>query len=330
MTWVGHSLASRLQLKLSLFDIVGLPLLPPAVLAGLMAESTAEGGDVTAIQAAVDLQNDPSRRMELCHTRQQRSRPFDRTVVAVSFYLGWMYRIDSASLAVTAVAGVDPLPGLSNYAVAGYGGMVFIAGGEDDNEYFDAVRCFDPRLPYWSDLPPLPSARVYACAAVLDGCLFVCGGYGGGQLARVDKLCLRDQVWTTAAPLPSGLSGAMAVVQNGQLYVIGGYTGGGYTDEILRYDGIGDTWAVVAALSGVRARCCVAADDDRGIFVVGGCGFGGVSTVVERLDTHTLQVALPFLKKSRRRCAEAHPPPTQNTRSASVCTRLRSIFLCLH
>ena len=117
-------------------------------------------------------------------------------------------------------------------------------------------------------------------------------------MARVEKLCLRDQVWTTAAPLPSGRTYASAVVQNGQLYVIGGYTEDAPTDEILRYDGIGDTWAVVAALSQRRYKCGVAPDDDGGIFVVG--GYGRSLTVVERFDTRTLQVALlPPLPKGR-------------------------------
>ena len=90
------------------------------------------------------------------------------------------------------------------------------------------------------------------------------------------------------------------MVQDGQLYVIGGGSDHGRTDEILRYDGIGDTWAVVAALSQRRYNCGVAVDGDGGIFVVGGVRSGGGLTVVERFDTRTLQVALlPPLPQGR-------------------------------
>ncbi len=39
-----------------------------------------------------------------------------------------------------------------------------------------AVGCVEQKVPYWSDLTQLSLARHAACAAVWDGCLFVCGG----------------------------------------------------------------------------------------------------------------------------------------------------------
>ncbi len=133
MAWLHHSPAPRLPFTASLLDSVCLALLPLAVLVRLMAESTAEGGDVTAIQAAMDLQNDPSRPMEL-----------DQTVVAVDCNNGAIYRVDTTSVAVTAVAGVAPLPGLQGY-------------GEDKLSLQDQV---------WTPVAPLPSGRQYARAVV--------------------------------------------------------------------------------------------------------------------------------------------------------------------
>ncbi len=106
--------------------------------------------------------------------------------------------------------------------MATYGGLVIIAGGLSAGEVTADVCCIDPERPYWSDLTPLPSARHGACAAVLDGCLFVCGGTNedNDDDAGVGRFSYHTQIWTPVAPLPSGRSFARAVVQGGLLYVI--------------------------------------------------------------------------------------------------------------
>ena len=299
MAWVQHSPASRLSLRPSLYEAVCLPLLPSALLAGLQASAATGGG--SAIEAAVDLQQDRSRRMELCRMRHERSRRGDKVAVVVSFIYRRIYQVDPTSLTASAVVGAEPLNG-TDYAVATYGGLVVTAGGSENGAWTAAVRCFDPKLPYWSELPPLPGARYAACAAVLDGCLFVCGGYNANhQLeARVDRFSFLHQVWSPVAPLPSPRWDARAVVQDGQLYVIGGHRNDGNVNEIVCYDAVTDTWAVVGTLSQARNTCGVAVDSNGGIFVVGGHSSQGFSNVVERSDTRSRQLSvLPPLPQGR-------------------------------
>ena len=220
--------------------------------------------------------------------------------VAVTSMGGRLSVLDKTGLTFSAVVGAEPLDG-HGYAAATYGGMIIIAGGRVQGQHVAAVRWIDPKLPYWSDLPPLSLARTDACAAVVGDCLFVCGGWSDNGLeARVDKCNLHTQLVTQAAPLPSARCFARAVVQDGQLYVIGGLRDGGSVDEILRYDAIGDTWTVVGALRQARASSRVAVDGDGGIFVVGGYGSGDYSTVVERSDARSLQLSvLPPLPQGR-------------------------------
>ncbi len=101
------------------------------------------------------------------------------------------------------MVGAEPL-GCGGYAAAPYGGMIIIAGGWDSQGAFvAAVRCIDPKLPYWSDLTPLSLARDYARAVVVGDCLLVCGGRSeNGFEARVDNCNVHTQLVTQAAPLP--------------------------------------------------------------------------------------------------------------------------------
>lgn len=85
------------------------------------------------------------------------------------------------------------------------------------------VDRFDPEEYVWETMPPLPSPRCRAAAAVLGGVLYVCGGSersdGSGMLSSVvrfekDKLC-----WDSAPPMLQPRSGSLAVAANGSLYV---------------------------------------------------------------------------------------------------------------
>ncbi len=216
MVWVQHDPASRLSLRLLLYDAVCLVLLSPAALASLAA-STAEGVDGAYIHTAMELQHDPARRLERRQVWQDRSRPGDKISVAVTSRGGRLSVLDKTGLAVSAVVCAEPRDGYG-YAPATYGGMIMISGGVSQGQRVAAVWPIAPQGPYWSDLPPLLLARYYACAAVVGGCLFVCGGMSDNVLeARVDQCSLHTQLVAQTTPLPSGRCQASAVVQDGQL-----------------------------------------------------------------------------------------------------------------
>ncbi len=111
-----------------LYEVVCLALLPPAVLAGLTASRSAVGVDLSAIKAAGAVQQDPSRRLELCRLRHERGRGRDKRTVAVSYENGRLFLADKTSLTLSRVACVAQVA-TQEYAVATYGGMIMFAGG---------------------------------------------------------------------------------------------------------------------------------------------------------------------------------------------------------
>jgi N-acetylneuraminic acid mutarotase len=91
----------------------------------------------------------------------------------------------------------------------------------------------DAALPgTWTALVPAPTKRTEVTAAVLDGKIYVIGGFAEPSLGNLSSLTITDRVevydpatnaWTARAPLPVGLHHAAAVVAGNRLYVIGGY-----------------------------------------------------------------------------------------------------------
>ncbi|MGH7311357.1 MAG: Kelch repeat-containing protein, partial [Candidatus Rokuibacteriota bacterium] len=74
----------------------------------------------------------------------------------------------------------------------------------------------------WTQGAPMPEERTEVAVAVLDGRIYVVGGFGGGgALLEYDTAADR---WRARAAPPASLHHAGAVAAGGRLYVVGGYT----------------------------------------------------------------------------------------------------------
>src|SRR5207245_1905134 len=89
------------------------------------------------------------------------------------------------------------------------------------------VEVYDPATDRWETRAPLPAPTHHAAAAVVDGRLFLVGGYSG---ERVSWTPLRtvyeyDEVrnsWSTRAPLRQARGGLAVAVLGDRVYVFGG------------------------------------------------------------------------------------------------------------
>lgn len=68
-----------------------------------------------------------------------------------------------------------------SHATAAVGGKLFVLGGEDVAHYLRSVENYDPATGKWTKLFPLLRPRRHACAAVLNGKIYVTGGDVGGS-----------------------------------------------------------------------------------------------------------------------------------------------------
>lgn len=191
-------------------------------------------------------------------------------------------------------------PGLQGVALAEHAGRLYRVGGMSarnaEGEPSDlvstaAVACYDPETNAWADLPPLPEPRSTHDVAVLDGDLYVVGGWsmrGGDSInaAFLDdalRLDLDDPAagWETLPTPPFRRRALAAAAAGGRLYVIGGLTEDGeVVREVDVYDPATGSWSKGPELPGVRkVGFAPAACNAAGRLYV-----SGADGVVHRLD----------------------------------------------
>lgn len=175
-----------------------------------------------------------------------------------------------------------PLQGLA--LVAHEGALIRVgglsarnAGGEKEDLYSVAdVARFDPVKRAWTPLPPLPEPRSSHDAAVLDGKLYVVGGWSlAGEAAPflptnwVLDLRAEQPEWKPVPPLPVERRALCLAVAGGKLWALGGMT----TEDELSprvdvFDPAKGTWSEAPALPFHGFGCAALGVNDE-LFVSG-------------------------------------------------------------
>jgi len=124
----------------------------------------------------------------------------------------------------------------------------------------------------WHELPPMPTPRYAAAAAVLHGRIYIIGGIGseGKPLTTVEAYDPERQTWIRDVPqLEEPVAFAAAVTLGDSLYLIGGIDEEGETtDEVWMLDGT-QGWQHVASLQQKRQELVAVAFGGQ-IYAIGG------------------------------------------------------------
>ncbi len=146
----------------------------------------------------------------------------------------------------------------------------------------------------WEVKAPLPTARTEITAAVLNGEVYVIGGFDGfGRTSTaVEVYNPKDNSWRRAPDLPEGRHHAAAAVVHNTLYLIGGYHGTTFSPRADVFEFDTETpvynrttpnqspWKHVAPLPIARGALAAAVISDK-IYVIGGVEESGLSGRLE-------------------------------------------------
>jgi N-acetylneuraminic acid mutarotase len=100
------------------------------------------------------------------------------------------------------------------------------------------MEVYDPATDTWSTKAPMPTNRWYHNVAVVNGILYVMGGYSSinnGISEIIDTVYAYDPVtntWTTNTTLPGWVLRPISAVIDGVLYVAGGVNNSSITDNL--------------------------------------------------------------------------------------------------
>jgi len=163
------------------------------------------------------------------------------------------------------------------YPAAGYiNGKIYAVGGNTMSTGAGAGHVIGNNQVYntatntWSSAAPIPTPVWAASSAVVNGILYVIGGYASSVVnGSVQAYHPTTNTWTTEASMPSALGETAAVVDNGVIYVMGGgLVNGSRANNVEKYNPATNTWTTLAPLlegksepsSGLLGGTIVAAD----------------------------------------------------------------------
>jgi N-acetylneuraminic acid mutarotase len=132
---------------------------------------------------------------------------------------------------------------------------------------------------------PMPTPRMAAAAAVVNGRIYVIGGLSkqGGVLATVEEYDPATDAWATRAPMPTARGMLAAVAVAGTVYALGGRSGG-VLSVVEAYDVKNDRWRSVAALPQGRWGLMAAEAAGKVVAIGGIKGTGAARQSVSSVD----------------------------------------------
>jgi hypothetical protein len=173
----------------------------------------------------------------------------------------------------------------SNFGIAVYQSKIYVIGGQAGADSWNGAdilsssnEVYDPLTDTWETKTSLPTLRRGLDANVVDGKIYLIGGYrisspgGGIYLQEFNVTEVYDpaaDTWITMAPLPTAVYNYASAVVNNKIYVIGG------PDKLNQiYDPKTDTWSFGAeAPEGVYGAAAGATNGiwaPKRIYVLGG------------------------------------------------------------
>ncbi|XP_022523787.2 kelch-like protein 10 [Astyanax mexicanus] len=154
------------------------------------------------------------------------------------------------------------IPGSCLFALSGWNGG-FINAVEFYNSNVD---CWTPLS--WVDIDETP--RGYYGTAVLDGHLYVLGGFNSGvYFNTVKKLNPLTQTWHQVGHMQLQRCYVTVAVLDGLIYAMGGHSGRERLSSVERYDPKTNQWSLITSMQLVRSDASATALNGK-IYICGG------------------------------------------------------------
>ncbi len=171
-------------------------------------------------------------------------------------------------------------------------GRVYAAGGAGLANPRDALEVYDPETRAWRVLKPMPVGLERFGMAVLDGRIWVAGGYSSeGGAEPIDSVWSYDPLtdaWSGESALPGPKASLSLVALNGQLYALGGEDG---APGLFVYDAATQTWNAAEAPADINRRGAAAVTLGDEIWLIGGARNGQASARVDVLPHRVPKLA---------------------------------------
>lgn len=142
-----------------------------------------------------------------------------------------------------------------------------IGGSEQNSSSSQRVDIYYPASNRWEQGPSLATGRSSAMAALIQGTVYVFGGFYFGPVSGYEKYDPGAGAWQMAGSMPSPMAASGYAGDGSTMWLAGGMGSGGMTDQVLRFDG--QSWTPTATLTRAKSECAAVVFDGR-LYVFGG------------------------------------------------------------
>ena len=189
---------------------------------------------------------------------------------------------------------ISELPTLrSGFSTAVVDGKIYLIGGTPFQNRrgpygLSTVEVYDPKTNSWEQVADMPTPRASTEAAVINGTIYVCGGYNGIDNRAVNLKFLdiveaydpKNDTWARKQGMSVSRVDFGVGVVAGKIYAIGGYVhprdqkprAPGRIDLVEAYDPATDTWVKRAKMPTKRDGFGVGVVNNH-IYAIGGRGW---------------------------------------------------------
>jgi kelch-like protein 2/3 len=169
-----------------------------------------------------------------------------------------------------------------SHEMALVGNEIFVIGGFTDHDASKSVISITIpddidsfRLMKWKVMPNLNLERMTHGVGVVDGKIFVIGGFDGSRaLKTVEVFSVKEGKWSAGPEMSTARKNMGVSVIGKKIYVIGGcnYHGGLSSAEVL--DTETNKWSTLPSMEIHRNEMGITVIDDRFIWIIGGWNGG--------------------------------------------------------
>lgn len=100
---------------------------------------------------------------------------------------------------------------------------IYVFGGKNGDGYSNRLYEFNPATDAWKRLADMPEAK-QTNGEIVDGSLYVFGGYNGATSARIDAYNIAQNSWSHVGDMSTGVSTHAATVSAEYIWLVGDYS----------------------------------------------------------------------------------------------------------
>ena len=156
---------------------------------------------------------------------------------------------------------------------------IYVFGGANGTINSNRLLSFDTSTQTWTELASMPEAKTTK-GEIINGKLYVIGGYNGVNSTRIDVYDILTNTWTFVMNMPQGISAHATTYCDSKIWIVGDYTN---LTSIAYYDVVKNEFSSVENNMIARRHAGAAVANGK-LYVVGGNTTSYMSSTLSSLQ----------------------------------------------